>query len=136
MTCNKSALKAPALLALLFLAVSCNSPRQLQSVIVRPVSADAQDFPGGKVRFTATGMFSKPPLAITPLAVKWSSGWSWNSTPSSSVSINSQGVATCNPGFAGAASVMAFAPANPNLPLSKIGPHTKLYSAAAEIICP
>jgi hypothetical protein len=53
--------------------VGCASSRQLQSVTLSPVSADAQNFPNGQVSFTATGSFSKAPspVQLTSKDVMW-----------------------------------------------------------------
>jgi hypothetical protein len=136
MTWNGRFLALSAVLAGVFVASSCNKPRRLESMIIRPVSADAQDFPHGAVQYIATGLFNKPPVVVTPLKVKWTNGFWWNAPPSSNITIDQNGIARCNPGFAGATSVMAFAPSNPDLPLAKIGPGTSLVSGAAQLICP
>jgi hypothetical protein len=125
-----------ALFTLALLVSGCNRPRRLQSVIIGPVSADAQDFPGGKVKFVATGVFNEPPLSVTPLPVRWTNGLSWNGPPSSDITIDAGGVAHCNPGFTGAASVMAFAPADPRLTLSQVNSRTRLVSGTAQLMCP
>jgi hypothetical protein len=68
---------APSLLLLgvLLSSLGCgmSAPRTLKSVSVAPVMADAKDFPGALVQFTATGVFTKPPSPVTPLSVAWQS---------------------------------------------------------------
>src|ERR1700693_2983266 len=63
--------QAPGLALLLVIGTTaCGSnsnPRVLQSVTATPASADAQQFPGGRVQFTATGVFNTAPTQVTPL---------------------------------------------------------------------
>ena len=49
------------LAAALTLACGTSPGRLLASVALSPVQADAQDYPGGLVQFTATGTYTKPP---------------------------------------------------------------------------
>lgn len=54
----------------------CGNNRQLQSVTVNPASADAKDFSGGKVQFTATGNFGGSSIKV-PLSspqIVWCTG--------------------------------------------------------------
>jgi hypothetical protein len=90
----------------------CGSSRQLQSVTLSPVSADAQRFPGGQVPFAARGTFSKPPSPsdLTSKDVQWCVGTSTgacagNINPGATVDPN--GVAQCNIGFVGTATILA-----------------------------
>jgi len=122
--------------ATIFSATACQGGRRLQLITVTPVSADAQDYPHSQVKFTATGIFNRAPLATTPLPVKWTSGIWLNSPPSPNVVIDANGAAHCSPGFAGAASVMAFAPMDPKTPLGSMGSRTRVVSGTAQLICP
>ena len=57
-------------------ALACGSSHKLQSVTVTPTTADAKDFPSGKVPFTAIGTFSSSP-SPTPLSsgqIQWCYG--------------------------------------------------------------
>ena len=74
--------------------------RLLQSVTVSPAAADAHDFPGGKVQFTATGYFSAPPSPESPLGTFWQACYQGASTSGVSIDQNS-GVAQCAAGAVG-----------------------------------
>lgn len=126
-------------LALIFsniFVLGCARGRRLQLITISPVSADAENYPHDQVRFVATGVFNRAPLAITPLPVTWKNGFALNAPGNNGISIDGKGVAHCNPGFEGAASVMAFAPADPRLPLTQMRSSTQTVTASAQLICP
>lgn len=113
-----------------------NSGRMLQSLTVTPASADAQNFPGGKVQFTATGTFNMAPTTASP-AVMWSIGSPF-ATPSPTMpqaTIDSTGLAQCN-AFVGTTLVAATAPTEPEIPLQGMTPSTPAVSGSATLICP
>jgi hypothetical protein len=106
-------LRAPLLALSLAVTTACgnSSPRILQSVIATPASADAQDFPGGQVQFTPTGIFNKAPTHLTLLACPASNSsdtcitaWS-TSSPGTIATVDQSGVAHCLPGQSGTVSV-------------------------------
>ena len=93
-------------------AVGCGGSRHLQSVSLSPASANAQDFPGGRVQFTATGTFSKPPspVELTGNDIFWCIGSDTglcvgNAQPGATV--DQSGIAGCNQGFVGTVTVLA-----------------------------
>src|SRR5215471_10538202 len=102
-----------------------NSGRVMQSLMVTPSSADAQNSPGGKVQFTATATFNMPPTTVKSPPVVWSIGTSSAmpppmmgmsmSTMSPSPTVDTNGVAQCN-GFTGIVAVQATASVDPNIP--------------------
>jgi hypothetical protein len=51
-------------LLLVLATVTCGNKRQLQTVTLSPIAADAHNFPNGQVNFAATGNFSKPPSPV------------------------------------------------------------------------
>jgi hypothetical protein len=114
-----------------------NNGRMLQSLAVTPASADAQNFPGGKVQFTATGTFNMAPVTVTSQAVMWSIGspFAAPSPMMPQASIDSNGLAQCN-GFVGSTIVAATAPTEPEIPLLGMTPSTPAVSATATLICP
>jgi hypothetical protein len=83
------------------LGCGMSTPRRLQSVTVSPASADAKDFPNGRVQFTATGIFNKPPTRVTPLPTcSMSSGTdacltAWSAFPPTVATIDQNGLAQC-----------------------------------------
>jgi hypothetical protein len=99
-------------LLLLFAISGCSSSRQLQSVSLTPASADAQNFPNGQVPFVANGTFNNPPspVNLTSKDVLWCVGGNTgecvgNANPGAKLDQN--GVAQCNPGFIGTATILA-----------------------------
>ena len=117
----------------------CYGSRQLQSVTLSPASADAQSFPGGQVPFVATGTFSKPPSPskLTSKDVQWCVGDNagacvGNINPGATVDQN--GVAQCNPGFAGTATILAGTQSNVMVNPDE-GSQLKVFGSA-ELTCP
>ena len=114
-----------------------NSGRMLQNLTVTPTSADAQNFAGGKVQFTATATFNMTPVTVTSQAVMWTIGSPF-ATPSPvmpQASIDNSGSAQCN-GFVGTAIIEATAPTEPEIPLQGMTPSTPSVSGTATLICP
>lgn len=117
------------LTAVLMLACG-TSNRQLQSIIVSPVAATSQ------AQFTATGIYTDG-SKVTPLAVMWFPGpnpWSMG-VAAEPITLDAQGMASCLT-FTGTYSVDAFAPVDPSVPISKIGPTIPLVRGEAQLTCP
>jgi len=99
------------LLPLPLFSVGCGSSRDLQSVTILPAAANAQNFPNGKVAFTATGVFSKPPSpeTLTNMDVSWCVGsqgtCAGNINPG--VTVDGNGVASCLGNFTGTRTILA-----------------------------
>jgi hypothetical protein len=98
-------------IACLFL-LACGGSSSLSSVSIAPSMADAQNFPGGKVQFTATGRFgmSSQNVPLTSKDVAWCVGGpngicAGNTVVGSSVSTS--GLAECLPGFSGTQTILA-----------------------------
>lgn len=120
---------APLVIAAMsFLITGCGSggPRRLQSVSVSPASADAMEFPNGRVQFTAMGIYSQPP---SPSAIP-QSGWSLSEGNIATISQN--GIAQCNPGGSGVVTVKASTAG----PCSGTGCTSALLSGTAQLTCP
>ena len=107
-------LRTPILaLSLAVVTTGCgnSSPRILQSVVADPPSADAQNFPNGKVQFTPTGVFNKAPTRVTPLPVcsAPNSGatciTAWSISPDTIATVDQSGVAQCLPGQSGSVTI-------------------------------
>ena len=102
--------QAPGLVLLLAVgATGCGSsnPRVLQSVTASPASADAKQYPSGKVQFTATGVFNTAPTHVTPLP-PCSTAQSndacitaWSTSPDIVATVDQSGIARCLPGQSG-----------------------------------
>jgi hypothetical protein len=122
-----------------------NSQRVMQSLMVTPSSADAQNSPGGKVQFTATATFNMAPMTVKSPPVLWSigspfptptpMGMSMSTAMSPSPTVDSSGVAQCN-GFTGIVAVQASAPANPNVPISQMSAMMATVAGMAQLTCP
>jgi hypothetical protein len=95
------------LAAAITLACGSSPGRMLESVTLSPTQADAQNFPGGLVQFTATGTYTKPPSPVMPLPASWGAcDASGNST--TQVSVSATGLAQCATGASGIYEVWAF----------------------------
>jgi hypothetical protein len=79
---------------LIILTLGCGNgtPRALQSVTANPASADAKNFPNGRVQFIPTGTFNKPPTTVTPLPVT-----AWLAQGNTIATIDQNGTAECLP---------------------------------------
>ncbi len=126
--------------AIFLLTVSCGgrsmmmTARQLESIMVSPASADAKNS-NGMVQFSAMGTFNMAPMSATP-AVRWSIGNPFSTQPvPAGVSVDTNGLARCS-GFNGMVSIMATAPADPNVPLSQMSMMTMNVSGMAQLTCP
>jgi hypothetical protein len=143
-----SALQSIALgpLSLLLLAtLSCGSNRQLQSITLRPPTADAKNFPNGQVQFTATGIFSgsSAPVALTSKDVTWCYGGTTAQASSLQgicagnivqfAGVDQNGIAECSPTFQGSAYILAGTPASSANPVGATP--LKVYGAA-KLTCP
>lgn len=102
-----------SVLCLVTAAAGCGSgtPRTLESVIASPATADAQNFPNGKVQFTPTGIFNKTPTRVTPLpncSAKNATGaclTAWSVSPDTLATIDQNGLAQCISGQSGTATI-------------------------------
>ena len=108
------------------LTSACGASRSgqhlIQSITLSPASADAQNYPGGKVAFVATGYYSTAPTTVTPLTANWGaeSEQIWNGvvtygSVTGEVSVDANGVAQCASGVSGTYAVVAWAIQDPNL---------------------
>jgi len=126
------------------IALSCGSPPGpknttgvLESVTITPATADAENYPGGLVQFTATGYYSVPPSPVSPLTSTW--GVCYQGSPASGVSVSKSGLAQCVSGSVGTYTIWAFAFSNaPTCPLW-VGPCGQggcQVTGAAQLKCP
>lgn len=110
------------------------SSRQLQSLMVTPMSADAKAS-NGMVQFSAMGTFNMAPMtANTP--VRWSLENPFSTQPvPTGVSIDANGLAKCS-GFMGMITVEATAPMDPNMPISQMTMNGMNVTGMAHLTCP
>jgi hypothetical protein len=87
-------------LVVLTAGCSTSSPRMLQSVTASPATADAKNFPNGRVQFVPTGIYNKPPLTVTPQPVT-----AWSTNPNTIAVIDQNGIAECQNGQVGTAKI-------------------------------
>ena len=91
-------LAIPLLILPLLSTAGCGSsaPRRLLSVTASPASADAKDFPNGRVQFIPTGTYNRPPTTVTPQPVT-----AWSTSGNAIATIDQNGVAQCLAGQVG-----------------------------------
>jgi hypothetical protein len=126
------------LLVTSLLSFGCGGGRQLESVTLSPVIADAQSFANGQVPFSATGNFSKPPSPqpLTSKDVTWCVGSSTGvcaGNINSGATVDQSGLAQCVPGFSGTATILA-GKATPAM--NPDGGAQMSIFGAAQLICP
>jgi hypothetical protein len=124
---------APSLIilaALGTLACGGGHGRQLQSItITQTLSANGQ-----QVSFVATGTFSAPPTTVTPLPVDWTTQLLAPPPPEYTYTLTTQPlVVSCTTIGPGVLPVVAFAPLDPNAPMS--GTAKTVVTAAATPVC-
>ncbi|HLV86991.1 MAG TPA: hypothetical protein VKV39_08455 [Candidatus Sulfotelmatobacter sp.] len=95
--------------AVTLVACGGSSHHVLQSVSISPASADAQNFPGGQVQFTATGYFNNRPSPVTPLGANWGACvvTAGSEQPSNDINISDAGLASCRAGASGTYKIWA-----------------------------
>ena len=132
-----------ALAASITLAGAAGSPRKPQALTVSPASADAQDYPDGRVPFTATGTFNSPPTPVSPLQASWgvAAEQDGNYGPTTAVSIDANGVAQCSAGASGVYAIGAWVQKNPGSPTCELvgvfgEPICNSVFGTAQITCP
>lgn len=110
------------------------SNRQMQSITVTPMSADAMAS-HGMVQFSAMGNFNMAPMSAG-VPVRWSLGNPFSTQPPpAGVSISPTGLAQCS-GFMGMITVQATAPMDPNMPLSQMSMSSMNVTGMAQLTCP
>ena len=90
------------------LCLACNpfQTRQLQSITVTPLSADAKDYPNGQVQFIATGHYNISPLTVAQVAATWGT-CTQQITATKAVAVTQSGLAQCAAGASGTYTVWA-----------------------------
>jgi len=80
----------------------------LQSVALSPTTADAQNYPNGKVQFSAVGYYEgkSSPTPLTPTS--W--GVCQQNAPTTAVTVSNNGVAQCAQGASGTFTVFGSVP--------------------------
>lgn len=109
-----------------------NSNRVLQSVMVMPANASAQNFTMGQVQFTATGTFSQPP-SPAPVSFQPPYTGNWSSSNLSIATINQSGMAQCVAGAAGKVTITAEVSSNS---ATGMGQMSTAVSGKAILVCP
>lgn len=109
-------------------------PRQLQSIIVTPAAATAQNT-FRQVQFSAMGTFNMAPMSAVP-QVTWSIGdpMSMMSAPAG-VTINQNGLASCST-FSGVVMVQATGTMDQSMPSMQMGMMTSSVAGMAQLTCP
>lgn len=133
----------------MFLACG-GSPGQIQSITLSPPSADAQNYPNGKVPFVATGHYNAAPTTVTPLQASWGvaseqlvNGVETFGFANGALSVDTNGVAQCTAGASGTYAVGAWVnlAVNGPPPGCPSGPFGQPYAClavlgTAQLTCP
>lgn len=135
-----TALLVPVAATTFLLTASCgggsmmmDSTRQLQSIIVTPMTANGMAS-NGMVQFTAMGNFNMAPMSAS-VPVRWSLGSPFSTQPAPmGVSISANGLAQCS-GFMGMITVEATAPMDPNMPMSQMSMNSMNVTGMAQLTC-
>jgi len=113
---------------LLLLVAGCgSSSRQLQSISISPATAN------GQVQFVATGHYNQAPVTMSPLPVLWAV---YLPNGKSGATITQSGVAQCELGVSSPFSILAWAPADPSIPIAKLETAKKAVVGIAALTCP
>ena len=113
-------------------AMNSSSNRVLQSIVVTPSNANAENSAMGQVQFTATGTFSKPPSpALVPFSDPYSG--SWGASNLSIATITQNGLARCMPGKSGTVTITAIASSNS---ATGMGQMSTAVQGTAKLTCP
>ena len=116
-------------LTVLLLATACgggSSPRQLQSISISAAAAN------NAVQFIATGHYNQAPTTLSPLPVFWSIPLLDNDP---GPTITQDGIAQCTSGVPGTFSVLAYAPADPSIPIEELLKADKVVLGTSSITC-
>jgi hypothetical protein len=116
------------LLSATSLSLACGSSnRQLQSITM------AQTTNGQQIEFVATGKFSSSPTTVTSIPVEWSV--QLMAPPPQSYTLTTQPFLFECTG-SGAFPIVAYAPSDPNAPLSGSWSSARMIQASEVITCP
>jgi hypothetical protein len=141
------------LIIVAWLALACGAGTSgahiVQSITLSPSSADAQNYPSGKVAFAATGHYDNAPMTVTPMQANWGAEsefmWSGSFTYGSAngaVSVDPNGAAQCAPSASGTYAVVAWVVQYPNVQGTcgsgnSIGePGCNVVQGMAQLTCP
>jgi len=127
------------------IALACGSSRQLTSITVAPATADAQNYPNGKVPFVATGYYNARPTPVVPLQAGWGATAPGQviGPPTSDITFDANGTAQCAAGASGTYTVGAWVNVppphtNPPImcPVSPYGNSCSSVVGTAQLTCP
>ena len=108
----------------------------LTSVSLSPTVADAQNFPGGQVQFTATGTYSGSSKVVPLKNITWCIGsatGACNGNIAAAASVDGNGLAQCLPGATGTVTVLAGSGGPPSMP--DMGHQLSVFGTA-QLTCP
>jgi hypothetical protein len=140
-------LNAFSLAILLLTIAACGSGRQLRSITIAPSTADAENFPGGQVQFTATGTFSQSPspAPVTSPEILWCYGGPVSAAnPTAGVcagniaqfaTVDQTGLAQCSPSPPQRMTVYILAGIPEKPGGADVGPTLKIFGSA-QLTCP
>lgn len=114
----------------LTLACGSSSSRQLQSVTI------TQTTNGEQIEFVATGNFSSSPARVTPIPVEWSVQLMAPPPPKYTLTTQPFGFDCGVAELTSPGPIVAYAPSDPNAPLTGAWSSVKMIQASVVIACP
>ncbi len=111
---------------------------KLTSVTISPATADAQNFPGGQVQFTATGTFSGSSKQVQLKNTTWcvgSSSGMCNGNIASAATIDGNGLAQCTGGLVAGGTVTILAGTGHSMGNPDGGAQLDVFGTA-QLTCP
>ena len=121
--------------SLLGCSSSMSNPRLLQSIAVTPETAGAPN-PGGQVQFSATGQYSMAPSPSKVMNAGWCMSDSNGCIGTTNATVDTSGLAQCDPSFSGTVTVRAMSSSGAGAPVMMPSDAGVLISGTAQLTCP
>ncbi len=137
MKCFPSPASETLVLVLTVTALACGSNQALKNIQLSPATADAKNYGGGQVQFTATGSLNgMPPQPLKSPQIFWCTGTTAGRCAGNVVQgafIDQNGLAQCNTSFTGTVTILAGTATPP--PNPDTGAQLKIFGSA-QLTCP
>ena len=125
---HRSSIFLLLLLVLTSFTFSCGNSRQLQSITITKTAN------GQQIEFVATGNFSSSPATVTSIPVEWSV--QLMAPPPPEYALTTQPFLFNCTASGGPIPIVAYAPSDPNAPLTGAWSSVRMIQASVGITCP